>query len=271
MQKKSQVYANFPEGDITDRIVDEILKLPIHSVLPLIRNGTIRDCGEGEDNILLTLSHRNLSWDKIDEYANACNVPLQYFIYGDSVPQNTYYSCFDREFIPLLNLVGTEELSRADAVIRSFFPNPNMRIPATATPSAKIISVAFSSGKNLPDVGSDRLDRYSTDINRELFRLRECRKKERFIFRLDYLLDMCTYCHVSPHWIFSLSGPLLCQAPEADALFDLICLLPRCWQIAVMAMLVSLCPDAQQRLPGAAWESIQRVIAEEGGIARGTE
>lgn len=266
MKNISFLYADFPGGSISERFVNAVASLPTPKFASLLQDNKIFASKREEDGLIHNLSHRNLRWDLMDDYAAACEVPLRYFIYGDQMPVATYYSHFDREVIALLNIMEPSILVSAQKVIRSLYYNPQMRISMSATPSAKLISIALMENRPPKDVSPDQLYRYFEDINQELARFRKVKLKERFVFYLDLIPDICTYYHVSPHWALSLSGQLLCDTVEADAFFDLFCLLSRMQQISVLAMLLELCPEAKYRLSKEVLEQIERVIAQEGGL-----
>lgn len=261
--KKIYYYADFPEAVISSRVASALTELPAKDISVLISDGKISTSGEF-DTFPLVISPYCLSWEHLDAYANACNVSLSQFIYGDDKPAQTFYSYFDDAVIPLLNVISPVLLDSAAETVCVSFPNPKFRISRHITPSSKFLAMILTYSRNPKAVLESEQWKYTTNINEELTRFRNSRKKERFVFHLDYILDLCTYWKLSPHFVFSLTGSLLCQTAQADAFFDLYCLLNRQQQISVLAMLLCLCPDAQNLLPEATWNRIQGVIAEEG-------
>lgn len=266
MKKLLFPYADFPSGAISERVVNAVASLPVSKITSLIQEKLILVSEREKDGIIHNMTHRNLQWYLLDDYATACEVPLRYFIYGDQMPDVTYYSHFDAEVIALLNVIDPAMLISAEEVVRHSYHNPQMRISIYATPSAKLVSLALMEKRPPKDVPSEQLYRYRADINQEIARFRSRKVKERFVFHIDFIPDICTYYHVSPHWVFSLTGPLLCDTAEADAFFDLFCLLSRMQQISVIAMLLELCPEAKCRLSKETLEQIECVIAQEGGV-----
>lgn len=264
--RESYVYADFSASPITNRIVSCLSQLSMLELASLVESGKlVIPRNDDPDAIFQTLTYRNLRWHWIDDYAQICNVPLRFFLFGENLHEKTYYSHFDEVVLPLLNTLPVSIIQAATEVVHGVYYNPRFRISSEDTPSAKILAIAVT-GSRMPElVPEGEQDRYQTDINEELSRLRAVRLKERFIFHLDYVLDMCTYCHVSPHWVFSLSGPLLCETAEADAFFDLFCLLSRQQQAAVLAMLVSLCQLANPKIDGEALRKANNAIEQEGG------
>lgn len=261
----SHIYADFPSGKITERIVNMLSALPIAKFAALVESGLIKASKDEEDTILQTLSYQNLRWNLIDDYAQACGVSLKDIIYGEEFPAQTYYSYFDREAIALLNTLPVLDLSAFIQVIQATFSNPGFQISMTDAPSAKIM--AFGKiGDSLPDfVPEEELSLYSMNINDEMTRLRKKSKRARFVFHIDYILDMCRYYHISPHWVFSLKGPLLCNTPEADAAFDCFCLLSKTQQLYALEMLITLNQQSAQPLPEQDVQQLRQLIQTEGG------
>ena len=216
------IYADFPAGFITERIVDNLSKLSIREIAALLESGKlVVPKGENPDEILQNLTHRNLRWYWIDDYAAACSMTLQEIIYGKEKPQKTYYSHFDDAVIPLLNIMPKETILAATEVLHAVYYNPRFRISLEDTPSAKIIAIAVTGWRMPQLVPEAELDRYQTNINEALSRLRANRFKERFIFHLNYILDMCTYCHVSPHWAYHCTVRCFARLPRQ--IFCLTC------------------------------------------------
>ena len=264
---ESYIFADFPAGYITERIVDGLSQLSIPKIAELLEKGILVVPGTDDpDCVFQNLTHRNLRWYRIDDYAEACGMSLKEIIYGDAAPSKTYYSPFDDIVIPLLNKMPQELIQAATEVLYSVCYNPRFRISPEDSPSAKIIALAVT-GQRMPQpVPEEELDRYETDINEELNRLCAGRSKERFVFHLDYILDMCTFCHVSPHWAFSLSGPLLCDSSEADALFDIFCLLSKPQQTAALSMFVELCSLLPNAVSDEMKTAVMDAIKREGGV-----
>lgn len=260
-------YADFPSGEISERIVNTLLTLPLPKLAKLVETKVIKVPKRDTNFALHLLTYQNLRWDLIDDYAQACNVPAKYLLYGDNYPAQTYYSCFDKEVITLLNALPVTVVNAAAEVMRNVYPKALSEIPLSNTPSEKLLALCLSNGR-LPDlVPEEELERYKTAINDEILRLRQYRRKERFVFHLNYILDMCTYCHISPHWVFSLNGQLLCDTPEADLFFDYFCLLSRQQQLCVLSMLLTLSKSTDSTLNAEMSEQVAQLIAREGGIS----
>lgn len=259
------IYADFPAGEITNRLVDRLSALPIEKFASLVRTGLIKTSKDEEETILQTLSYRNLRWDLIDDYARACGASLKEIIYGDNFPAETEYSYFDQEAITLLNTLPTPILNGAIKVMKATFQNPGFQIPMTDTPSAKLLAIGMI-GDVLPDyIPEEEKAQYTTDLNEELKRLHLKSKKSRFVFHLDYILDMCRYYRVSPHWVFSLKGKLLCKSAVADIAFDHFCLLSKTQQIATLEMLIQLNAETTAGLSKVRIQQIRKKMQQEGG------
>lgn len=229
-------YPHFPNGVITERIVELFTQMPIHKLAGFIENGLLIVPKKRVDFAIQELSYKNLRWTLLDDYAAACNVPVKYIIYGNDYPEKTYYSHYDEEVVALLNAIDSQVLRSSISVLKAVYTNPRFEISKELPPSSKIVAISLFNG--LPAlVSENELGRYSTDINDELTRFRNYPRRNAFIFHLDYILDMCTYYHVSPHWAFSLKGPLICKSAEADEWFDLFCLTPKSQQIELLTML----------------------------------
>lgn len=244
---ESYKYANFPKSVISDRVVAALSALSPHDIDALIKSGRIRILPKSKR--IFELSFKNLSWRYLEDYATVCGVPVREFVLGSKMPECTNYSYFDDITIPFLNAMEPTMLSAAADVVRTTFDNPYFDISKDYPPSAKLLFLLLGNHRLPKDVPSEFEPQYLTDINVELEHYRQMRHKERFVFHLNYILDMCTYLKISPHFVFSLTQPLLCQTAEADALFDLFCLLSRQQQITVLSMLKQLCPKAFSSLP----------------------
>lgn len=260
-------HANFPMGIITDRIVELLSALPAHRVAEAVSEGIIVDGETAGDAFSGYLTAYNLMWDKLDDYAALCNVPVSYFLYGNEMPE-TYYSYYDKEIIALLNTIPANLLSAALEVVNATYCNPRFRISLSNTPSEKLVAVILQGGKIPRKVPPEEMWCYTTDINYEIYRFRQIRLKERTVFHIDYILDLCTFCHVSPHWVFSLRNTLFCSTPEADKFYDYFCLLSRHQQAVIMGMLLLLCPDPDNLLQADMLARIRQVVAEEGGYVK---
>lgn len=258
-------YADFPSGLITERTVEAVKKLPLFDLVSMLEQGKIRVPVRDKEFSLPNMTYRNLRWDMIDDYAKACDLPLSFLIYGENKPTTTRYSFFDAEILPLLNAIPANLLQAALAVLNFSYANPKFQIPKENTPSAKLLEIAFSEGRRPWEVPQD-MSLYSTDISVPLEKLQSRWKKEWFVFHIDYILDLCTYWRVSPHFIFSLSGCLLCNTPEGDAFFDKFCLLSRRHQAATLAMLMEMYPSAEEQLGAGEWDRICKKVMEEGSV-----
>lgn len=259
------LYADFPAGVITGRIVTALSVLSTSKLHELMIDGKICATPKDKDALPNGLTHYNLSWNELDCYASACDLSLRYFLYGGELPAKTAYSYFDPLVLPVLRLLSADIIAAAADVLRATYNNPRFSISRESTPSAKLVELLLFGGKLPKLVPEEELDLYSFDINQEIYRFRSLRIKERTVFHIDNILDMCTYCKVSPHWVFSLYGELLCDTPEADDFFDVFCLLPRTQQVAALSMLLNICQYEQIPLPEELKTDIQNVIAVEGG------
>lgn len=239
-------YTHFPNGAITERIVDLFTQMPIRQFATYVENGLLIIPKNRMDFAIQELSYKNLRWTLLDDYAAACGVSLKYIIYGNNYPEKTYYSDFDEEVLALLNAMDPQILHSSVAVLKAAYTNPRFEIAQETPPSSKIMAIRLFN--TFPEVvPENELDRYMTDINDELNRFRKYPRKVDFIFHLDYILDMCTYYHVSPHWVFSLKGPLLCNTAEADEWFDLFCLTSHRQQIELLTMLYMIWQQSEEK------------------------
>ena len=262
--KDFHIYAHFPASYIADRFVNAISEAPIRTQAALIQAKKLRP--QKSDGPLQILSYRNLVWQNMDDYALACNKSLRYFIFGDEEPDVNAYSPYGREFIALLQVFPGDMRDAVIKIIDTVYANPKFAISPSDTPSAKLIAIQLIAGKLPKLVPEEQLHLYSTAINEELLRFRQARQKERMIFHLNYILDLCRYYKVSPHWVFSLNGPLLCPTAEEDAFFDKVCLLDKQQQVVVLATMVALCPDVRQQLSEEVWQRIEHILSTEGGV-----
>lgn len=257
-------YPHFPNGVITERIVELFTQMPIRKFATYVENGLLIIPKSRVDFAVQELSYKNLRWTLLDDYAAACNVSLKYIIYGNDYPEKTYYSYFDKEVMALLNAIDPQILSSSISVLKAAYTNPRFEIAQETPPSSKIVAISlFNSFPAL--VPENELGRYTTDINDELNRFRNYPRRNAFIFHLDYILDMCTYYHVSPHWVFSLRGPLLFDAVEADEWFDLFCLTSQRQQIELLTMLYAIWQQSEGKadtLPESVISQIEKIMGE---------
>ena len=263
---ESHFYADFPAGNITERIVDAVTKLPIWEFVALSERGLVRIPARAKSFSFPNLTHRNLFWDKIDDYAKASGTTLSYLIYGDETPKETRYSFFDEEVLEILNIMPPFLVQAASKVVEATFSNPRFFIPLSSTPSAKLLEIAFAEGRRTWEISEEEAANYATDIRIPLEMLRTCRKKERIVFHIDYILDLCEFFKVSPHFVFSLQGPLLCEHKEGDAFFDQFCLLSRRTQALALKLLMDLYPVGAQQLPAGKWQSVLNKIEAERSV-----
>lgn len=245
--REEYYYANFPAGAVADRILSKIKLLPARKMADLIRSESLHTTKE--DDPLHGITYRNLQWNKIEDYADATGLTTQYILFGENMPDKTTFSFFDQIFIPVLNVLHPDQLQAAQKLLYAIYYNPRFRTSDSDTPSQKLLPFLLCGGRSPKPVSEDELQQYQLNINNELARYREVRLKERFIFHVDYIPDFCSFFHVSPHWVFSLKKPMLCKTAEADCLFDLICLLSRQQQLAVLAMLADMTPHIRSKLP----------------------
>lgn len=260
---ESPKFAHFPQSVIADRVVAALAMLPAERIESLIEEGKIRLLWKQRH--VFELTNQNLFWNYLDDYAEICGVPVREFIYGPALPEKTNYSHYDDVVIPLLDQICAEDLVAAAEVVRTTYSNPHFYISEKHTPSAKLLFVLLKYYGTHKDVPEELMHLYSTDINVELDHYRNIRLKERFVFRMNYILDMCTYLKVSPHFVFSLRSPLLCKTSEADRFFDLYCLCSRSQQVTILSMLKQIAPDACKALPDALQNRLAYILACEGG------
>lgn len=262
--RESYIYGDFPASLIAERTVQALSALPPRKLLELTDSKCLY-INEAERFAYQMMTYRNLRWQHLDTYAAACNLPLKQLIFGGDVPDCLKFSFFDREVLALLKVIPAEQLAAAEQVLRATFPSLKLQI-GEATPSRKIASIALLSGR-LPElVPDEQQHRYTKDINPILTHYRKARAKERCLFHIDYIADLCAYFKVSPHWAFSLNAPLLCDTAASDIFFDLFCLLSRTQQIYALSLLLMLYPQAEQLLAPEDLQRIVRVTFEEGGV-----
>ena len=261
---ESFLYADFPASSIAERVSAALTTLPARKLLELTDAKKII-ISENNLEPYQTLTYRNLRCQHLDDYAQVCNMPMQYVLFGNKIHAESRYSYFDKVAIALINALPPSLLPHAKQVFTSFFHNPLFDIPET-TPSGKLVSVLLMGGRLPKDVPAEQLCWYQTDINEELLRFRKARKKERHIFHIDSIADLCTYCRVSPHWVFSSELPMFCKTSQGDDLFDVFCLLSRHQQICALSMLLHLCKGSGIVLSPEVLAEAERTISEEGRV-----
>lgn len=262
----SYFHSDFPASGIADRVVSAVSALPARTLLDLTDKQMLV-ISERDPAPYQNLSYRNMRWQYLDDYAAASGVSLSYFIFGNQIPSNMEYSYFDEEVFALLKIIPPEKLKGAVRSLRSVYYNARMQIGHISAPN-KIISLALLN-KRLPElVPEEEKGKYQTDINAALLYYRKTRIKERCMLNIDYIPDLCAYFKVSPHWAFSLRGPLFFAHEEADVFFDYFCFLSRSHQATALAMLLALARGAEDELDPDMRKRIHQVIETEGGVAR---
>lgn len=260
-------YSSFPAGEVSDRVIQALSEISRRKFCNLVENGYFTNIEEPPEMLRAGLTFQNLMWEHLEDYAVACKKPVQYFLFGDDIPSKTYYSDYDQEVIKLIdNLPASQLAPLYDALHFAYSTLPNVDISSKLTPSERLIQI-YLKWNTVPElVPDEELYKYQTTVNTELTHFLHFRNRHLFVFHLDYLADMCVYFHVSPHWLFSLSGSYMCITPEGDRVFDLFCLLPKQQQSEVIATLMTLQPHMICTLPPDQMKVLHEAIEEGKGV-----
>ena len=259
-------YADFPASLIAERVSTALMTLPAKTLLELTDSKKIL-ISKTSLEPFQTLTYRNLRINYLDDYLQACGMSLRFALFGSEGQEQTHYSDFDAVVLPLINAMQQELLPSVAKVVTASFNNPKFQIQ-DLTPSGKLVSLLLMGGKAPKVVPQEELWKYHSDINTELTRFRKAGKKERCILHIDYIPDLCSYCRVSPHWVFSSRLPCCCDTCAGDDFFDVFCLLSRQHQIYALATLLNLCPEAEEKLAPETLLELRRIISEEGRVVQ---
>lgn len=258
--------SDFPAGEIANRVIDALYDVSRPLFYKLVETKRIDCRNSSVDSLHSTLTYKNLLWNYLDGYALISGHSVHYFLFGTEQPDRSYFSDYDQEVIALIDSLPAETLRSVTQAIRIAYSNPKFAIGTDIYPSKKLI-LLNAMGNPLPaPVPEEEMFKYKTSINTELTAFRKFQFKDRFVFHIDYIPDLCTYYRVSPHWVFSLKGTLLCKTPEGDALFDTFCLLSPTQQIDVISTLLVLQPFAMIKIPGEALSRLRAAISQDRGV-----
>lgn len=260
-------YTSFPAGEVSDRVIQALSEISRRKFCNLVENNYFTNIVGPPEMLRASLTFHNLMWEHLEDYAAACKKSVQYFLFGDNIPTKTYYSDYDQEVITLINQLPATLLTSLYRTLQFAYSDlPNIDIGDDLTPSERLIQI-FLKWDTVPElVPEEELYKYQTAINTELTHLLHFHNRHLFVFHLDYLADMCVYFHVSPHWLFSLSGAYLCNTPEGDRVFDFFCLLPKQYQSEVIATLMTLQPQAICALSSEYMATLHKTIEEGKGV-----
>ncbi len=232
------VSLNFTDGYIADNILQCLRNLSDKEILQLAKDGAF----SSKSKIMKILNYRRLRFESLTVYADACQVPLCYFIFGTMQPPVPTYTQYDGLVIAMLNTLPEEKMKRLYRATKLFFytgwdsfadPDPCVRIVEflKSKPFGYVCKIEYPPFKQI-----------KTDIATEINMLRQKHYNPNTNFTTDCLPDLATYLGISLHWVLNIKDyPLYCNSPLGDDIFDLYTMLQPAQQISFLRIAGSIC------------------------------